>query len=188
MVSAGGFEPPISCIRGRQGRPKLPYTLMTGAHGRTRTCTCLVCNQALYPVELRCALMGGAAAETRTPVCRLRTGLSWPLDDRGTGSPTRIRTRISRVTTRAPAIGRSGNGRAPRIRTELNLLAREIREPRACPEDWIASRGSAPCMELWRDGFDPRECKILVPGAGFEPASPRLQCGAFTRLASQANG
>jgi hypothetical protein len=28
----------------------------------------------------------------------------------------------------------------------------------------------------------------MVPGVGFEPTSPRLQRGAFTRLASQANG
>ena len=27
----------------------------------------------------------------------------------------------------------------------------------------------------------------VVPGVGFEPTSPRLQRGAFTRLASQAN-
>src|SRR5262245_49655587 len=26
----------------------------------------------------------------------------------------------------------------------------------------------------------------MVPGVGFEPTSPHLQCGAFTRLASQA--
>jgi hypothetical protein len=26
----------------------------------------------------------------------------------------------------------------------------------------------------------------LVPGVGFEPTSPHFQCGAFTRLASQA--
>ena len=27
---------------------------------------------------------------------------------------------------------------------------------------------------------------VVVPGVGFEPTSPRLQRGAFTRLASQA--
>jgi hypothetical protein len=27
---------------------------------------------------------------------------------------------------------------------------------------------------------------VMVPGVGFEPTSPRLQRGAFTRLASQA--
>ena len=88
--------------------------------------------------------MGDAATETRTPVCRLRTGLFWPLDDRGTGSPTRIRTK-------------GGRPLAPRA--------------------WSFGEMGPP----------PRECKMLAPGAGFEPASPRLQCGAFTRLASQAS-
>ena len=49
-------------------------------------------------------------------------------------------------------------------------------------------RGPDPCSactEQWRDGSDPREWK--VPGVGFEPTSPRLQRGAFTRSASQAN-
>src|SRR5262245_42579516 len=49
-------------------------------------------------------------------------------------------------------------------------------------------RGPDPCSactERWREGSDPREW--VVPGVGFEPTSPRLQRGAFTRLASQAN-
>src|SRR5262245_52352150 len=56
-----------------------------------------------------------------------------------------------------------GIGGTPRTRTELNLLAREVRGPCACPIE-------------------------LVPGVGFEPTSPRLRRGAFTRLASQAIG
>jgi hypothetical protein len=43
----------------------------------------------------------------------------------------------------------------------------------------------------WSDGekkdLTPR-MGDMVPGVGFEPTSPRLQRGAFTRLASQANG
>ena len=49
------------------------------------------------------------------------------------GSPTRTRTWIDRVTTGFPAVERSGNGGAPRTRTELDLLAGEIRGPCACP-------------------------------------------------------
>ena len=56
------------------------------------------------------------------------------------GSPTRIRTWIDRLTTGRPAVGRSGNGGAPRTRTELNLLAREIRGPCAYP-DWVCLGG-----------------------------------------------
>ena len=105
---------------------------MIGAHGRTRTCTSLVRNQALCPLSYVCAV--DAATETRTPVCRLRAGVSVPLDERGKiGSPTRIRTWIDRLTTGRPTVGRSGNGGAPRTRTELNLLARGIRGPCACP-------------------------------------------------------
>src|SRR5262245_54895999 len=117
---------------------------MIGAHGRTRTCTPLVRNQALCPLSYVCAV--GVATETRTPVCRLRAGVSLPLDKRGEiGSPTRIRTWIDRLTTGRPTVGRSGNGGAPRTRTELNLLAREIRGPCACPE-WVRLGGqtSAP--------------------------------------------
>ena len=38
-----------------------------------------------------------------------------------------------------------------------------------------------------RKGLTPR-MGDMEPGVGFEPTSPRLQRGAFTRLASQANG
>jgi hypothetical protein len=159
---------------------------MIGAHGRTRTCTSLVRNQALCPLSYACAV--GAATETRTPVCRLRAGVSLPLDERGEiGSPTRVRTWIDRLTTGRPTVGRSGNGGAPRTRTELNLLAREIRGPRACPE-WVCFGGPDPCSactERWREGSDPTNW--VVPGVGFEPTSPRFRRGAFTRLASQAN-
>ncbi len=59
------------------------------------------------------------------------------------GSPTRIRTWIDRLTIGRPAVGRSGNGGAPRTRAELNLLAREICGPCAYP-DWVAL-GARPC-------------------------------------------
>src|SRR5687767_6664207 len=47
------------------------------------------------------------------------------------------------------------------------------------------ARPCSACTELWREGSDPHK----EPGAWdrFEPTSPRLQRGAFTRLASQAN-
>src|SRR5262249_5727852 len=50
-------------------------------------------------------------------------------------------------------------GGAPRTRTELNLLAREIRGPCACP-DWVYPRGPDPpaprATERWREeGSDP---------------------------------
>ena len=76
------------------------------------------------------------------------------------GSPTRIRTWIDRLTAGRPAVGRSGNGGAPRTRTELNLLAREIRGPCACP-GFCFAQGARPscsaCSERWREGSDPRE-------------------------------
>jgi hypothetical protein len=37
-----------------------------------------------------------------------------------------------------------------------------------------------------KGGSDPANGVTVVPGVGFEPTSPRLQRGAFTRLASQA--
>ena len=103
------------------------------AHGRTRTCTSLVRNQALCPVELRVREWcrdgdsnSGLPVENR-PILATRR-------PRRIGSPTRTRTWIDRVTTGFPAVERSGNGGAPRTRTELDLLAREIRGPRACPK------------------------------------------------------
>ena len=90
-VGQRGWIRTTDLLRPRQaGTAKLPYTLMmTGAHGRTRTCTSLVRNQALYPLSYVCVALciDGAATETRTPVCRLKTGLSWPLDDRGALAP-----------------------------------------------------------------------------------------------------
>ena len=55
MIGQRGWIRTTDLLRPRQaGTAKLPYTLvMTRAHGRTRTCTSLVRNQALYPVELR---------------------------------------------------------------------------------------------------------------------------------------
>ena len=107
---------------------------------------------------------------------------------RQTGSPTRIRTWIDRLTAGRLTVGRSGNGGAPRTRTELNLLAREIRGPCACP-DWSCLGGQTLVLRVQRSdgerGLTPTD-GLVVPGVGFEPTSPRLQRGAFTRLASQA--
>jgi hypothetical protein len=38
-------------------------------------------------MQLSYVCVTGAAMETRTPVCRLRTGMSWPLDERGKLAP-----------------------------------------------------------------------------------------------------
>src|SRR5262245_35965373 len=130
---------------------------LTGAHGRTRTCTCLVRNQELCPVELRVRdwcrdgdSNSGLPAENRHVLATRRA--------RQTGSPTRTRTWIDRLTAGRPTVGRSGNGGAPRTRTELNLLAREIRGPCACP-DWSCIGGQTLVLpratERWRDGSDP---------------------------------
>ena len=112
---------------------------MIGAHGRTRTCTFLIRNQELYPVELRVRCWcrdgdsnSGLPVESRRVLATRRS--------RRIGSPTRTRTWIDRLTTGRPAVGRSGNGGAPRTRTELNLLAREICGPCACP-DWVCLGG-----------------------------------------------
>src|SRR5262245_65138318 len=68
---------------------------------------------------------------------------------RQTGSPTRTRTWIDRLTAGRPTVGRSGNGGAPRTRTELNLLAREIRGPCACP-DWSCLGGQTLVLRVQR--------------------------------------
>ena len=77
------------------------------------------------------------------------------------GSPTRTRTWIDRLTAGRPTVGRSGNGGAPRTRTELNLLARETRGPCACP-DWSCQGGQTLVLRVQRSdgekGSDPREC------------------------------
>jgi hypothetical protein len=100
------------------------------AHGRSRTCTSLVREQELYPVELRVH----DCSRHRDPNSGLPAETGMPRDVRGElGSPTRIRTWIDRLTTGRPTVGRSGNGGAPRTRTEPNLLAREIRGPCTCP-------------------------------------------------------
>ena len=158
---------------------------MIGAHGRTRTCTSLVRTQALCPLSYVCAVCC-CRDGTQTPVCRLRADVSMPRDERRKiGSPTRIRTWIDQLTTGRPTVGRSGNGGAPRTRTELNLLAREIRGPCACPE-WLCLGGQTLAPRARSDGERSDPHGLVVPGAGFEPTSPRLQRGAFTRLASQA--
>ena len=72
--------------------------------------------------------------------------------------------------------------------TELNLLAREIRGPRGCP-NWVCLGGQTLQLRVHgavREESDPRESGGAW-GRDFEPTSPRLQRGAFTRLASQAN-
>ena len=55
MIGQRGWIRTTDLLHPRQaGTARLPYTLiMTGAHGRTRTCTSPARNQALYPVELR---------------------------------------------------------------------------------------------------------------------------------------
>src|SRR5215469_14911405 len=70
---------------------------------------------------------------------------------------------------RAPCSPEGNDGGAPRTRTELDLLAREVRGPCACPDGALSARE-------------------LVLGVGFEPTSPRLQRGAFTRSAFRAFG
>jgi hypothetical protein len=74
-------------------------------------------------------------------------------------------------------------GGAPRTRTELNLLAREIRGPCACP-DWACLWGQT--LQLRVHGAMARK-KGLTPrmtGAWgrFRATSPRLQRGAFNQI------
>ena len=81
-------------------------------------------------------------------------------------------------------------GGAPRTRTELNLLAREMRGPCACP-DWVYLGGQTLRLRVQRSDGEKKDLTPrmgdMVPGVGFESTSPRLRRGAFTRLASQAN-
>src|SRR5574341_2159760 len=55
------------------------------------------------------------------------------------------------------------------------------------PPDWWNERDSNPHLPLARRGLSQLSYHPVVPGVGFEPTSPRLQHGAFTRLASQAS-
>jgi hypothetical protein len=145
----------------RSGRPKRDSCSVIGAHGRTRTCTSLIRNQELFPVELR----------VRCWLPDQDSNLDWPVNNR-----------VSCHWTIEEAFGG-----APRTRTELNLLAREIRGPCACPDLAWPRGGQTLWLRVhgaWREGSDP--ANRVVPGVGFEPTSPRLQRGAFTRLASQA--
>jgi hypothetical protein len=74
--------PTISCVRGRQGRPGSPYALNYWSNAA-------VSNRRLrgpHPwsfIQLSYMCVIGAATETRTPVCLLRTNLSLPPDDCG---------------------------------------------------------------------------------------------------------
>jgi hypothetical protein len=110
--------------------------MLTGAHGRTRTCTSLVRNQALCPFELR---------------------VHWWLSDQDSNLDWPVNNRASCRWT----IGEEFGG-APRTRTELNLLAREIRGPCACPDlglpwgpdPWLRVHGA-----LARTGSDPAKMK-----------------------------
>jgi hypothetical protein len=82
------------------------------------------------------------------------------------GSPTRTRTWIDRLTVGRPTVGRSGNsGGAPRTRTELNLLAKEIRGPCACP-DLILAYPSGPDPPAPRDRSNGEK----------ESLTPRMRC------------
>jgi hypothetical protein len=89
------------------------------------------------------------------------------------GSPTRTRTWIDRLTVGRPTVGRSGNsGGAPRTRTELNLLAKEIRGPCACP-DLILAYPSGPDPPAPRDRSNGEK----------ESLTPRMRCdGAWGRF------
>ena len=143
LVSVGGFEPPISCFQGRRGRPGSPTHCIIGAHGRTRTCTFLIRSQELYPVEPRvhCWRRDGDLNSD----CSVENLMSWPVRrSRRSGSPTRTRTWIDRLTAGFPAIGRSeNNGGAPRTRTERTLRARESYAPARTPFGFL-SPGARP--------------------------------------------
>src|SRR5262245_50137338 len=138
------------------GTTRLPYTLVIGAHGRTRTCTFLIRNQELYPVELRvrCWRRDGDLNSD----CSVENRVSWPLRrSRRTWLPDQDSNLDLPGNNRGSyrwMIGEEFGG-APRTRTELNLLAREIRGPCACP-DWVCPSGVRPsgsaCTERWREG------------------------------------
>ena len=104
------------------------------------------------------------------------------------GSPTRTRTWIDRLTAGRPTVARSGNwwstSDSNRAQSPCKGDPRTPRVPRLG-----LPRGPDPLAPRARSdgetGLTP--ANRVVPGVGFEPTSPRLQRGAFTRLASQAN-
>jgi hypothetical protein len=166
MVSVGGFEPPISCFQGRQGRPGSPTRRELEHTAGLEPAPPWSATRRFVRLSYVCAI-GAAAENSGLPVESRRvlaTRRSRPI-----GSPTRIRTWIDRLTAGRPTVGRSGNGAAPRTRTELNLLAREISRTLRVPQLGLP-RGARPfgsaCTERWREGSDPAHG--VVPGVGFE--------------------
>jgi hypothetical protein len=129
-----------------------------GAHGRTRTCTFLIRNQELYPVELRVRdwcrdgdSNSGLPGENRLVLATRRP--------RRIGSPTRIRTWIDRLTTGCPAVGRSGKvwwstSDSNRAQPPCKGSPRTLRVPR------LGFSGARPfssaCTKLCEKGLTPR--------------------------------
>jgi hypothetical protein len=115
----------------------------------------------LHPVE------SGAHGRTRTSIC-----------NSDYGSPVRSRRRL-----------RARGGWLPSQESnlpELCLTGSRVRLARLTGMNWWSDRVTLPapvaCKASVRPSAHPK-----VPGLGFEPSSPRLQRGAFTRLAFQAN-
>ena len=145
---------------------------MTGAHGRTRTCTSLVRNQELYPVELRVRF----------------------------GSPTRTRTWIGRLTTGCPAIGRSGKELVEHLGLEPSSISLQGRsaDPARAPIGF-ALRGPDPSAPRARSGGEkgltPRiedsgawgRFRAHLSAASTSWRSQASLGRAITRSASQAN-
>ena len=106
------------------------------------------------------------------------------------GAHERIRTPIFSscygypVRSRARLRARIGSGR--RVRTCRVVINNHPRPPRAPDRKrWWSNGVTLPARRSCKDRLHPCACP-LVPGRGFEPRSPALQAGAFTRSAFRA--
>ena len=161
VVREAGFDPAVSCFQGRW-ITKLSHSLFGGAHGRTRT---RIFNSDYgSPVRSRrrlCARWQGRRATI--PRHDLERIVSCPVRRRPQDcSATRTRTWIDPLTAERPAVRRSGiiDG-LPGGRNRSASL-----------QDLAPTPSSPACGEGEQ---------TMVPCRGFEPRSPALQTGAFTR-------
>ena len=161
------------------------------------------------------ALQIGSRSQNRTEVTRVRAehfatklnGINWsgcgvlPTDLRlprpglflhelhpGVGAHERIRTSIFSSCYGYPVRSRArlhAHGTQGRDRTCDRLVNSQLLYRSATWVDWWSNGVTLPARRSCKDRLHPCACPVVL-GRGFEPRSPALQAGAFTRLAFRA--